>query len=71
MTNKELVINMYEHFKEDAVMKGEEPERFAASALQAMLMFSYDLLDKIASANATPSDWTRMKEGIITYHGVR
>lgn len=71
MTNKELVINMYEHFKEDAVMKGEEPEKFSAGALQAMLMFAYDLLDKIESANATPSDWARMKAGIIKNHGKR
>lgn len=71
MTNKELVINMYEHFKEDAIMEGEEPEKFSAGALQTMLIFAYDLLDKIEGYNATPSDWTRMKAGIIKNHGKR
>ncbi|MBO7510019.1 MAG: hypothetical protein J6T35_02450 [Bacteroidales bacterium] len=69
MTNKELVTNMYEHFKEDAALHGEEPEKFSAGALQAMLMFAYDLLDRIETANATPSDWARMKAGIIKNHG--
>jgi hypothetical protein len=71
MTNKELVVNMYEHFKEEAALHKEDPEKFAAGTLQAMLIFAYDLLDRIESATATPSDWTRMKAGIIRNHGER